>query len=33
MMSETLGNLEVLEDRGGIERETDSDFIRFRLAR
>ena len=32
MMSETLGNLELLEDRGAIRRETDGGFIRFRLA-
>jgi glyoxylase-like metal-dependent hydrolase (beta-lactamase superfamily II) len=32
MMSETLGNLELLEDRGKIKRETDGEFIRFRLA-
>jgi glyoxylase-like metal-dependent hydrolase (beta-lactamase superfamily II) len=32
MMSETLGNLEVMEDRGEIERETRDDKVRFRLA-
>jgi glyoxylase-like metal-dependent hydrolase (beta-lactamase superfamily II) len=32
MISETLGNLELLEDKGRIERETDGEFIRFRLA-
>ena len=32
MISETLGNLELLEHRGEIERETDGEFIRFRLA-
>ena len=31
MISETLGNLELLEDRRKIKREIDSDFIRFRL--
>lgn len=30
MLSETLGNLEVLEDRGKIRRETDRGVIRFR---
>jgi glyoxylase-like metal-dependent hydrolase (beta-lactamase superfamily II) len=33
MISETLGNLELLEDRGKIRRETDGEFIRFQLAR
>jgi glyoxylase-like metal-dependent hydrolase (beta-lactamase superfamily II) len=32
MISETLGNLELLEDRGKIERETDGELVRFRLA-
>ena len=32
MISETLGNLQVLEDKGKIARETDREFIRFRLA-
>jgi len=32
MISEALGNLEVLEDRGRVERITDGDFIRFRLS-
>jgi glyoxylase-like metal-dependent hydrolase (beta-lactamase superfamily II) len=32
MLSETLGNLELLEYRGAIERETDGEFIRFQLA-
>jgi len=31
MMSETLGNLELLEDRGKVLRETDGGFIQFRL--
>jgi glyoxylase-like metal-dependent hydrolase (beta-lactamase superfamily II) len=31
-MSETLGNLEVLEERGKIRRDTDGGLIRFRLA-
>ena len=33
MISETLGNLEVLEEKGVIERETEGEFIRFRTAR
>ncbi len=32
MISETLGNLELLEDRGEIRREMDGKLIRFRLA-
>jgi glyoxylase-like metal-dependent hydrolase (beta-lactamase superfamily II) len=32
MMSETLGNLEVLEERGDVLRMTDGALIRFRLA-
>jgi glyoxylase-like metal-dependent hydrolase (beta-lactamase superfamily II) len=32
MLSETLGNLEVLEDKGETKREMDGDCIRFRLA-
>jgi len=32
MLSETLGNLELLEDRGKIERESDRGLIRFHLA-
>jgi glyoxylase-like metal-dependent hydrolase (beta-lactamase superfamily II) len=32
MISETLGNLEVLEDRGEIECQKDDELIRFRLA-
>jgi glyoxylase-like metal-dependent hydrolase (beta-lactamase superfamily II) len=32
MMSETLGNLEVMEDRGEIERETRDDRLHFRLS-
>jgi glyoxylase-like metal-dependent hydrolase (beta-lactamase superfamily II) len=32
MISETLGNLEVLEGRGEVERETGGEFIRFRKA-
>jgi len=31
MISETLGNLELLEDRGKVTREADGDLIRFRL--
>jgi hypothetical protein len=31
MISETLGNLELLEDKGLIERETEDAFVRFRL--
>jgi glyoxylase-like metal-dependent hydrolase (beta-lactamase superfamily II) len=33
MLSETLGNLEVLEEKGWIVRETEADVFRFRLAR
>jgi glyoxylase-like metal-dependent hydrolase (beta-lactamase superfamily II) len=33
MISETLGNLELLEDRGEIERESDGERIRFRLVK
>jgi glyoxylase-like metal-dependent hydrolase (beta-lactamase superfamily II) len=32
MVSEALGNLEVLEERGEVERETGGKFIRFRIA-
>ncbi len=32
MLSETLGNLEVLEARGAVRRETDGEQMRFRLA-
>ena len=32
MISETLGNLELLEDRGKIRREADCQLIRFQLA-
>jgi glyoxylase-like metal-dependent hydrolase (beta-lactamase superfamily II) len=32
MISETLGNLELLEHKGEIKREMDGEFIRFRLA-
>jgi glyoxylase-like metal-dependent hydrolase (beta-lactamase superfamily II) len=32
MISETLGNLEVLEERGKVEQETGGEFIRFRVA-
>jgi glyoxylase-like metal-dependent hydrolase (beta-lactamase superfamily II) len=31
MMSESLGNMEMLEAKGEVERETEGDFIRFRL--
>jgi glyoxylase-like metal-dependent hydrolase (beta-lactamase superfamily II) len=33
MLSEALGNLELLEHRGEVERVDDDEFIRFRLAR
>jgi DNA-binding PadR family transcriptional regulator len=31
MVSETLGNLEVLEERGEVEREIKGELIRFRI--